>query len=164
VLNAKKILEEYGGVFLSDVVGLGKTYMAAMLASQLDGRTLVIAPPVLLDKTNPGSWPNVFLDFRISADFKSIGKLEEANDNIKTREYKNIIIDEAHRFRNEMNISYETLAEICRGKRVILVTATLSIILQKISSLKLSFFRMQGKVIFQTFLILKVFLTVFRKD
>ncbi len=124
VLNAKKILEEYGGVFLSDVVGLGKTYMAAMLASQLDGRTLVIAPPVLLDKTNPGSWPNVFLDFRISADFKSIGKLEEARENVKTREYKNIIIDEAHRFRNEMNISYETLAEICRGKRVILVTAT----------------------------------------
>ena len=27
VLNAKKILEEYGGVFVSDVVGLGKTYI-----------------------------------------------------------------------------------------------------------------------------------------
>ena len=26
VLNAKKILEEYGGVFIADVVGLGKTY------------------------------------------------------------------------------------------------------------------------------------------
>ena len=44
VLNAKKILEEYGGVFISDVVGLGKTYISAMLASQLDGRTIVIAP------------------------------------------------------------------------------------------------------------------------
>ena len=43
VLNAKKILLEYGGVFISDVVGLGKTYIAAMLAGQLDGRTLVIA-------------------------------------------------------------------------------------------------------------------------
>ena len=32
VLNAKKILEEYGGVFISDVVGLGKTYISAMLA------------------------------------------------------------------------------------------------------------------------------------
>ncbi|MCD6231625.1 hypothetical protein J7K28_03215 [Candidatus Aerophobetes bacterium] len=29
VLNAKKILEEYGGVFISDVVGLGKTYIPA---------------------------------------------------------------------------------------------------------------------------------------
>ena len=38
--------------------------------------------------------------------------------------YTNIIIDEAHRFRTETTISYELLAEICRGKRVILVTAT----------------------------------------
>lgn len=55
VLNAKKILEEYGGVFISDVVGLGKTYIATLLAGQLDGRTLVIAPPILLDPDNPGS-------------------------------------------------------------------------------------------------------------
>jgi len=123
VLNAKKILEEYGGVFISDVVGLGKTYISAMLAAQIDGRTLVIAPPVLLDKTNPGSWPNVFSDFRVPADFESIGKLDEIlRRGIK--KYKNIIIDEAHRFRTETNITYEKLAEICRGKRVILVTAT----------------------------------------
>jgi len=75
VINAKKILEEYGGVFISDVVGLGKTYVAAMLAGQLDGRTLVIAPPVLLDEHNPGSWPNVFSDFRVPADFESVGNL-----------------------------------------------------------------------------------------
>ncbi len=124
VLNAKKILEEYGGVFISDVVGLGKTYVAAMLAGQLDGRTLVIAPPALLNKNNPGSWPNVFSDFRIPADFVSTGKLEDAKREIERREYKNIIIDEAHRFRNETTISYEKIAEICRGKRVILVSAT----------------------------------------
>jgi len=123
VLNAKKILEEYGGVFISDVVGLGKTYISAMLAGQLDGRTLVIAPPVLLDKTNPGSWPNVFSDFRIPADFESVGKLDVILRG-GTEKYKNIIIDEAHRFRTETNITYEKLAEICRGKRVILVTAT----------------------------------------
>jgi len=35
VRDAKSKLEEYGGVFLSDVVGLGKTYIAAMLAQQL---------------------------------------------------------------------------------------------------------------------------------
>jgi len=124
VLNAKKILEEYGGVFLSDVVGLGKTYMAALLASQIDGRTLVVAPPVLLDENNPGSWTNVFEDFGIrAAHFESIGKLEKLLE-IGTDKYKNIIIDEAHRFRTETNATYEDLAEICRGKRVILVTAT----------------------------------------
>jgi len=124
VLNAKKILEEYGGVFISDVVGLGKTYVSAMLVGQLDGRTLVIAPPALLNKNNPGSWPNVFSDFHIPADFVSTGKLDEAKRATEKREYKNVIIDEAHRFRTETTISYEDIAEICRGKRVILVSAT----------------------------------------
>ena len=123
VLNAKKILEEYGGVFISDVVGLGKTYVSAMLASQLKGRTLVLAPPVLLDKTNPGSWPSVFSDFKVSADFESIGKLGQVADR-GTEKYKNVFIDEAHRFRTESNVTYEKLAQICRGKKVILVTAT----------------------------------------
>ncbi|MCM8809671.1 MAG: phospholipase D-like domain-containing protein, partial [Candidatus Omnitrophica bacterium] len=124
VLNAKKILEEYGGVFISDVVGLGKTYVATMLAGQLDGRTLVIAPPALLNKNNPGSWPNVFSDFHIPADYESIGELDDAIRRTEGREYRNIIIDEAHRFRTETTISYEQIAQICRGKRVILVSAT----------------------------------------
>jgi len=123
ILNAKKILEEYGGVFISDVVGLGKTYIATRLAGQLDGRTLVLAPPVLVDKENPGSWQNAFFDFGIrSAWFESIGKLDEILEG--DLDYKNVIIDEAHRFRNETNRTYEKLAEICREKRVILVTAT----------------------------------------
>lgn len=124
VLNAKKILDEYGGVFVSDVVGLGKTYISALLASQLDGYTLVIAPPVLLDENNPGSWKNVFTDFGVrGVTFESIGKLDKI---IKRgiEKYKNVFIDEAHRFRTESNVTYEKLAQICRGKRVVLVTAT----------------------------------------
>src|SRR3989338_8101468 len=125
VLNAKKILDEYGGVFISDVVGLGKTYISAMLAGQLvnEGRILVIAPPVLLDKTNPGSWPNVFRDFNVPATFRSIGELEKIlKDGVE--QYSHVFVDEAHRFRTENNATYEKLAEICRGKKVILVTAT----------------------------------------
>ena len=123
VRSAKKILNEYGGVFLSDVVGLGKTYMSAMLASQLSGRTLIIAPPILLDEANPGSWPNVFKDFNLPHTAKSRGQLDHL---IKkgTDEYENVFIDEAHHFRTETNITYENLARICRGKRVVLVTAT----------------------------------------
>ena len=123
VLNAKKILQEYGGVFLSDVVGLGKTYISALLAQQLDGRHLVIAPPMLLDKDSPGSWPNIFSGFKEQADFESLGKLDKLLKR-GVDKYKNIFIDEAHRFRNESNTTYEMLARICRGKRVILVTAT----------------------------------------
>ncbi len=124
VLNAKRILQEYGGVFLSDVVGLGKTFMAAMLVRQLSGRTYVIAPPALIDRKNPGSWPNVFSDFNLPADFGSIGKLDDVLDEIEKREYENIIVDESHRFRTQTTIGYEKLAQICRGKRVILVSAT----------------------------------------
>ena len=60
-----------------DVVGLGKTYISALLAQQLDGRHLIIAPPMLLDQDSPGSWPNVFSDFKESADFESLGKLDK---------------------------------------------------------------------------------------
>jgi superfamily II DNA/RNA helicase len=124
VSAAKKILDEYGGVFVSDVVGLGKTYVSAMLAQRLDGRTLVIAPPALLDEQNPGSWPNVFRDFQVrQSKFQSSGKLDELLE-MGVENYENIFIDESHRFRTETNQTYEKLAQICRGKRVVLVTAT----------------------------------------
>ena len=124
VRDAKNKLEEYGGVFISDVVGLGKTYISALLAQQLDGRNLVIAPPILLDEDNPGSWTNVFFEFGVrQTKFESIGKLEKI---IKsgTEQYRNVFIDESHRFRTETTQMYEKLFEICRGKRVILVSAT----------------------------------------
>ncbi len=124
VLSAKKVLEEYGGVFLSDVVGLGKTYMSALLARELEGRNLVIAPPHLLDRDKRGSWPNVFTDFQVrQTDFESVGKLEALLDRDITK-YSNVFIDESHRFRTETNQTYEMLSQICRGKRVILVSAT----------------------------------------
>jgi superfamily II DNA/RNA helicase len=124
VLSTRKVLDEYGGAFLSDVVGLGKTYMAALLAQQLDGRCLVIAPPHLLDKNSPGSWPNVFGDFHVPhTDFESAGKLDALLERDISK-YTNVFIDESHRFRTETNQTYEMLAQICRGKRVILVSAT----------------------------------------
>ena len=124
VRDAKMKLEEYGGVFISDVVGLGKTFMTTMLAQQLGGGTLVLAPPFLLDKNNPGSWRNAFFDFGVGrTEFESIGKLDAVLKK-GTDRYQTVIIDEAHRFRTESTQMYETLYKICRGKRVILVSAT----------------------------------------
>jgi len=94
-----------------------------MLATQLTGRTLVIAPPALLNKNNPGSWPRAVQAFNLTADCESLGILEQIIRR-GTDKYQNIIIDEAHHFRTETNTTYEKLAEICRGKRIILVTAT----------------------------------------
>lgn len=124
VRDAKMKLEEYGGVFLSDVVGLGKTYIAALLARELDGPNLVIAPPTLLDRDNPGSWPSVFFEFGVRrTEYESIGKLDNIIK-LGTDRYKNVFIDEAHRFRTEQTQMYEKLFQICRGKRVVLISAT----------------------------------------
>jgi len=118
VKDAKSKLEEYGGVFLADVVGLGKTYISAMLAQQLDGRNLIICPPVLKEY-----WQETFSDFRVPADVESLGQLDRLIEK-GTEKYKNIFIDEAHRFRNETTPTYEKLKQICWGKRIILVSAT----------------------------------------
>jgi superfamily II DNA or RNA helicase len=124
VFTAQQMLKTYGGVFLADVVGLGKTYISALLALQLDGRCLVIAPPSLLDETSPGSWPRVFRDFCIPGHkCVSIGKLEEIIDQ-GVEFYKYVFIDESHRFKGDSTQRYEHLTRICQGKGVVLVSAT----------------------------------------
>ena len=41
-----------------------------------------------------------------------------------TDKFDVVVVDEAHRFRNELTQSYETLHAICKGKKVVLVSAT----------------------------------------
>ena len=118
-VQAKKILETYNGVFLADVVGLGKTFITALLLQQLRGRTLIVCPPVLKEY-----WQSSLFDFGIrSFEVESLGKLEHIiKKGLERFDY--IVVDEAHRFRNENTQSYANLLDICRGKKVILVTAT----------------------------------------
>lgn len=118
VIQALKKLDEYNGVFLSDVVGLGKTFIAAQLLQQIKGRILVICPPML-----KSYWEESLHDFRVPAKVESLGKLDHiVKFGIDRFDY--IVVDEAHRFRNENTRSYADLLDICRGKKVILVTAT----------------------------------------
>lgn len=119
VVSAKKILDAYNGVFLSDVVGLGKTYISALLAQQLPGKILVICPPVLQDY-----WHDTFFEFGIRGyKVESLGKLDHIIKSGAER-FDYIFIDEAHRFRNEVTLGYEKLHQVCFGKKVILVSAT----------------------------------------
>lgn len=125
VVNAQRIVEEFGGVFISDVVGLGKTFITTRLIKSLNQRTLVIAPPSLLDENNPGSWPNVFDEFGIRhRKFESLGKLDHILRNELDKNIDVVVIDESHRFRNQSTDTYNQLAEICKGKKVVLVSAT----------------------------------------
>lgn len=118
VIQALKKLEEYNGVFLSDVVGLGKTFIAAQLLQQVKGRILVICPPILKNY-----WEESLHDFRVPARVESLGKLDHVV-RFGLDRFDYIVVDEAHRFRNENTRSYADLLDICRGKKVILVTAT----------------------------------------
>src|SRR5260221_1101951 len=124
VFTAQQMLKTYGGVFIADVVGLGKTYIAELLALQLDVRCLVIEPPSLLDENSPGSWPRVFRDFSVPGHkCVSIGKLKEVLDQ-GVEFYKYVFIDESHRFKGDSTQRYELLTRICQNKGVILVSAT----------------------------------------
>lgn len=118
VQQALKKLNEHNGVFLADVVGLGKTFITAQLLQQLKGRILVICPPVL--KTY---WEESLHDFRVPARVESLGKLEKVI-RFGLDRFDYVVVDEAHRFRNEGTLAYADLLDICRGKKVILVTAT----------------------------------------
>lgn len=122
VTQAKKILETYGGVFISDVVGLGKTYICAMLAKTLrkGHNKLIICPPVLIDY-----WNGVMKEFDVVADVESLGKLDRILEDEKSLDkYQYVFIDEAHRFRNQDTESFKLLHQICYNKKVILISAT----------------------------------------
>jgi len=123
IASINKIVESYNGVFISDVVGLGKTYIAAMYAQDLKGKKLVIAPPPIMP-----NWEQAFKDFGVKkADIVSSGMLHKIVDKIektKENEYDYIFVDEAHRFRTEETEQYTMLRRICFNKKVILITAT----------------------------------------
>ncbi|MEG2231180.1 MAG: helicase-related protein, partial [Lachnospiraceae bacterium] len=121
VTQARKKLDAYNGVFISDVVGLGKTYICAMLANTFNrhSRKLIICPPVLVDY-----WKSVISDFDVSrCDIESLGKLDKIIEK-GTGKYSYVFIDEAHRFRNSNTESFTKLHQICRGKKVVLISAT----------------------------------------
>ncbi|MBR3241388.1 MAG: helicase [Parasporobacterium sp.] len=119
VVQAKKILETHGGVFISDVVGLGKTFICAMLAKTLKkGKKLIICPPVIVDY-----WRQVLLDFDVAATVESLGKLDRLLEK-GVDDYAYVFVDEAHRFRNDGTESYSKLHEICNNKKVVLISAT----------------------------------------
>lgn len=138
------MLQKHNGFVLADVVGLGKTVVAAMVAKKFllqNGRDytkiLVVYPPAI-----EKNWKNTFKDFNIDKYTKFITNgslikiLEGHQDFWNKEEYDLIIIDEAHKFRNYKTDAFQQLQLICKSprtnigsikglqKKVILVSAT----------------------------------------
>lgn len=138
------MLQKHNGFVLADVVGLGKTVVAAMVAKKFilqNGRDytkiLVVFPPAI-----EKNWKNTFKDFKIDRYTKFItnGRLERIleghEDYWNKEEYDLIIVDEAHKYRNHKTGVFQNLQLICKSprankglidglqKKVILVSAT----------------------------------------
>jgi len=127
VKQALAIIEKNNGVIIADVVGLGKTVVACCIAKELRKRGIVICPPGLKgDKNKNSGWRKYVEEFGLyDWEVRSLGDLEDISKFIqKAKDIEVIIIDEAHRFRNQDTKNYEFLKNICRNKIVILLTAT----------------------------------------
>ena len=127
VKQALAIIESYNGVLIADVVGLGKTIIACATAKQLRARGVVICPPGLIGNDNKTEGWKKYLDqFQMNDwEVRSVGELEKTLEFVQAHDdIEIIIIDEAHRFRNQDTKGYELLKNICRNKKVILLTAT----------------------------------------
>jgi superfamily II DNA or RNA helicase/HKD family nuclease len=129
VNQALTIIEQYNGVIIADVVGLGKSVIAGMLARNLGRRGMVICPPGLMgdSKRKDSGWHKYMGDFKLHDwEVRSSGDLEKAAEYLQEHgdDIEVVIVDEAHRFRNEDTADYEWLSTICRNRMVILLTAT----------------------------------------
>lgn len=116
-------INNHNGVIISDVVGLGKSIIASTVAHNMKMKTIIIAPPHLKPQ-----WEIYKDEFVFPATVFSNGKIEEAlkhfNRVSKGKEPFLIIIDEAHKYRNEHIQDYSLLHKLCSGNKVILLTAT----------------------------------------
>lgn len=127
VIEGYQKLIRYDGFFLADVVGLGKTVIATMIAKKFlieNGRDhtkiLVVYPPAVEQ-----NWKTTFKDFGIDkyANFISNGSLSKVSDEDNYNywnadEYDLVLVDEAHKFRSHTTSAFEQLQEICKMPRV----------------------------------------------
>lgn len=128
-------LKDHDGFILADVVGLGKTIIATIIAKKYyfsNGyrtKILVIHPPALVK-----NWTKTIRDFEVpGVEFITNGSLHKIKH---PEDYDLIIVDEAHKFRSDESEMFHQLQKLCKTprkrkgndasdkKKVILVTAT----------------------------------------
>jgi superfamily II DNA/RNA helicase len=139
-----QMILNHNGFMLADVVGLGKTVIATMIAKRfliangtLSTKILVVYPPAI-----EKNWKSTFRQFGIDkhARFISNGSLHKIlnddQDYWPKEDYDLILVDESHKFRNHTSQMFQQLQLICKApravqgdvvggrKKVILISAT----------------------------------------
>ncbi len=131
VWQAIKIINKYGGTFVSDVVGLGKSYIGSAIVKyfkQVENvRPLIFCPPALIQM-----WKRYNEVHQLDAEVISSGLLssdEESTRSLLLDYYKDrnfILLDESHNFRNPSTQRYRLLQEFLTTgeKKSCFLTAT----------------------------------------
>jgi superfamily II DNA/RNA helicase len=113
-----KLLQKHNGFFLADVVGLGKTVVGTLIAKKFFysnnfpshiSNILIVIPPALKE-----NWIETLEKFQLhNYTVITNGSLHKINDPEK---YDLIVIDEAHKFRNDTADAYNELQKLCKTK------------------------------------------------
>lgn len=132
VNQAIKLIREYGGCFVSDVVGLGKSFIGAAIVKRFEqiekARPLIICPAPLVEM-----WERYNEIYQLNAHILSMGYLREndeteANRLLQNFKYKDrdfVLIDESHNLRNADTQRYKIIETfLASGKQCCLLTAT----------------------------------------
>jgi SNF2 family DNA or RNA helicase len=112
-----------GGVLIGDVVGLGKTLIAATLARILQEdfylETLIICPKNLVSM-----WQDYVDNYRLLARILPLSRVQ--NELPDLRRYRVVLIDESHNLRNREGKRYRAIQEYIaiNESRCILLSAT----------------------------------------
>lgn len=123
-----KMLDEYGGVIIADVVGMGKTYVGCSIMKYLrehqHAKPLVICPPHLKEM-----WEDYMRRFEIYGEVESRYKIGMDDDVLRRHTHCDVIlVDESHHFRHHYTNAYRALSAFMDDKtdqaKVILLTAT----------------------------------------
>ncbi len=113
-------IRRFGGVIIADVVGLGKSVIASTIAHNLALKTIIIAPPHL-----ETAWKDYLAEFDFKGFVYTTGKVEEALKRHGDDEGGLLIVlDEAHKHRNEDTDNYKTLHRLCAGNSIMALSAT----------------------------------------
>lgn len=131
VRQAIQEIRDYGGCFVADVVGLGKSYIGAAILKHFERtertRALIICPKPLEDM-----WTGYNETYHLNAQILPVSMLLEAPDrganlfeDIRYRDRDFVLIDESHNFRHHTNQRYGVLQSfLATGRKVCLLTAT----------------------------------------
>ena len=116
-------LNKRGGVLIGDVVGLGKTLMAAAVTRIFEDdyglETLIICPKNLVPM-----WEDYVYEYQLRARVLSLSKVLTELPNL--RRYRLVVIDESHNLRNREGKRYRAIQEYVRSNesKCILLSAT----------------------------------------